>query len=481
MHAYSEVGKERRTVVKDVSFWLPALLLWPLVSIWTAAEGAVPAIGLSGDGSYLVDASGDPVFMNGDTAWSLMVEPTDAEIETYLADRQAKGFNVVIAELVEHKFAAHAPANVAGDEPFGSAAFQGMNDAYFARVDRILNQAASHGITVLLAPAYVGYQCGDEGWCAELKAASLATMRSYGQFVGQRYKDFPNIIWMIGGDADPFPYNVDGKLEEMVAGIKDYDPDHLMTSHTGPETSAQEVWGARPWLNLNTVYTYSSSGTQAKTYTEYNRTGALPLFLLETAYENEHGSTPQSLRTQAYQAVLWGARLGQFFGNCPIWPFAAAPAAGYCASTNWIGQLSSAGSTTVAYIGNLMRSRRHWLMRPDHATVVMTAGYGSGATRAVTSRATDGSSVIAYIPTRRQVTIDLSSVSGTSARAWWWNPRTNTATSAGTFPTTGSQDFTPPDTNDWVLVLDDASLSLPMPGADSGGTVPMPPQNLRAD
>ena len=470
-HGYTRAGK---------GCGAAAAFLWCLLSVCSDAVAA-PTMALSGDRSYLVAPDGTAVFINGDTAWALMAQPTNSQIQTYLSNRQAKGYNAIIVSLIEAKFAANAPANAVGDEPFSGAAFATPNEAYFARVDWILQEAAARGITLVLAPAYVGYNCGDEGWCTQIQAASLATMRSYGRYLGNRYRAAPNIIWMIGGDTNPFTYNVDEKLVEMVMGIRELDAEHLMTAHVGSETSPQEIWGAPTWLDLSNVYTYSASGTQAKTFTEYTRPNALPLFLVETAYENEHGSTPLSLRTSAYQAVLWGARLGHFFGNCPIWPFGAPSAAGFCSPTNWQTQLDSAGSTTVAHIGELMRSRRHWLMRPDHSNTVMTAGQGSGATRAVTSRASDGSSVIAYLPTRRQVTIDMTEIAGTSAKAWWWNPRTNAATDAGTFATTGTQNFTPPDTNDWVLVLDDAAAGFSAPGDGAGVQTPSAPSNLTAN
>jgi hypothetical protein len=50
------------------------------------------------------------------------------------------------------------------------------------------------------------------------------------------------------------------------------------------------------------------------------------------------------------------------------------------------------------------------------------------------------------------------------ARAWWFDPAAGTATSIGDFATTGTRVFTPPAAQDWVLVIDDASLNLPAPG-----------------
>ena len=121
----------------------------------------------------------------------------------------------------------------------------------------------------------------------------------------------------------------------------------------------------------------------------------------------------------------------------------------------------------MAYLGRLFTSRAFYMLVPDQGHTVLTAGFESGTTYAAAARASDGSSVIAYIPTRRTVTIDLSQIAGTSARAWWFNPRTAETTLINTYPTTGSTTFTPPDANDWVLVLDNASLDLPAPGTSS--------------
>ena len=52
-----------------------------------------------------------------------------------------------------------------------------------------------------------------------------------------------------------------------------------------------------------------------------------------------------------------------------------------------------------------------------------------------------------------------------TVHGWWFNPQTSARTDLGTFPNSGTRTFTAPDGNDWVLVLDDNSASLPPPGA----------------
>jgi hypothetical protein len=417
---------------------------------------------MSGDGTYVTDQFSRPFFINADTAWSLIVQLNRQDVDTYLSDRQQKGYNAVLANLIDHKFSANAPANIYGDQPFLSpGSFNAPNEAYFAHADYVVNKAAEKNIVVFLDALYIGYQCTNEGWCQEIRNSSLAEMRAFGRFVGNRYRNAPNIVWVIGGDVDAVAFGLSDKVREFVAGIKDYDSAHLMTAHNASEQSARDVWPNEAWLNLNSIYTYNY--TYLKTLQEYNRAPFQPSFLLETAYENEHGSTPLSLRSQSYGAVLSGAYLGHFFGNCPIWGFGAT--AGYCSSTNWKAELNSPGSQTLAYVGKLFASRQFYRLVPDQThTVLTTAGYQSGAGYAATSRTGDGSTVIAYIPTARTVTIDMTKVAGTSAQAWWFDPRTSAATLIGNVPITGSMNFTTPSGGDWVLVIDNAALGLPAPG-----------------
>jgi hypothetical protein len=432
---------------------------------------------LSADGTYLVDQANRPFFMNGDTAWSLIVQLSQANADTYLSDRAQKGFNLVLVNLIDRKFATNAPANLAGQPPFTTPGnFNTPNEAYFAHADWVISKAAEKGIVVLLAPLYLGYQCGNEGWCSEVKTSSLATMRNYGRYVGNRYKNFPNIIWLIGGDTDPVANGVAAKVREFVAGINEFNKNHILTAHNGPEQAAMDVWSSEAWLNLNNIYTYSDAYPAA--LAQFNRAGAKPFFLMETYYENEHSSTPLSLRRQAYWTVLSGGVVGHIFGNCPIWHFNAPSGSSFCAGGTWPSQLGSVGSSTLAYVGRLFASRAFYKLVPDQGHTVLTAGFQSGANYAAAARASDGSSIIAYIPTGRTVTINLSQVAGTSARAWWFNPRTAVATLIDTYPTTGTTTFTSPDANDWVLVIDNASLNLSAPGIFMQPTIAVP-TNLR--
>ena len=55
----------------------------------------------------------------------------------------------------------------------------------------------------LAVPAYIGYDCGPQGWCDSMFANGVDRLEQYGRFLGARYRDFPNIIWIEGGDLTP--------------------------------------------------------------------------------------------------------------------------------------------------------------------------------------------------------------------------------------------------------------------------------------
>jgi chitodextrinase len=424
-----------------------------------AAESAYP-LRLSDNGRYVIDQQARPFFMSGDAAWSLIAQLANPDADAYLGDRAAKGYNAALVSLIEHRFASYAPADIYGDAPFTGATFSTPNEAYFAHADWIIGKAAEKGIVVLLAPLYLGGACNSEGWCSEVRASSTATMRAWGRYVGNRYKSFPNVVWVIGGDTDPVQEGIASKIREFVAGIRDYDTVHLITAHNALGESAMDVWATDSWLTLNDIYTQDVTYPDA--LAEYNRASFKPFFLIEAFYENEHGMTTVGLRTQAYQAVLSGATVGHVFGNCPIWNFGIS--AGFCSSTNWQAQLDSPGSVTLAYVGRLFRSRAFHTLVPDQAHAVLTSGYQSGTSYAAAARTADGRTFIAYLPTRRTVTIDLTKIAGSVARAWWYNAATAESNLVGDFATTGPRSFTPPTTSDWVLVIDDQSLGLPAPG-----------------
>ena len=155
--------------------------------------------------------------------------------------------------------------------------------------------------------------------------------------------------------------------------------------------------------------------------------------------------------------MLSGAA-GQLYGNHYTWTFAA----------GWKSNLDTPGVAQLAFMKALFVSRPWYNLVPDQNHTIVTAGYGtfsaSGAVNTndylTAARTSDGALVIAYMPTSRTITVDMSKLSG-SAMARWYDPSMGTFTTiAGSpFSNAGTHQFTPPGNNgdgdgNWVLVLE---------------------------
>jgi len=403
------------------------------------AAGPYP-VRIGPDHRYLVDQSGKPYLIQGDAPWSLIVGLTTEEAALYLDTRQRQGFNSIIVNLIEHKF--RGPVNRYGEGPFTTPSdFSTPNEKYFAHADQIIRMASERGMQVFLAPIYLGYIGTDEGWIEETLANGPDKCRGWGRYVGKRYRDFDNLVWLIGGDRNPEKAHED--VNAIVAGIKEFDNRHVFTAHCHPENSAVDQYGKDGWLELNATYTYNI--VHRMLLADYNRKPVLPFFLEESTYEGEHNASAVQIRRQAYWAVLCGAT-GQFMGNRPVWLF----------DPGWQAALNSTGAQDMARWGELFSSRLWYELIPDEKHEVVVDGLGEfrGLDYLAAARSGDGSLIMAYMPTARTITVDMSKVAGGQAKASWFNPRTGGWSAAGEHPTTAKRQFTPPGDGDWVIVLD---------------------------
>ena len=80
---------------------------------------------------------------------------------------------------------------------------------------------AEKGFLVLLTPAYVGSAAEPKAGTARWSRTEPSALRRYGEYLGRRYRDFGNILWVQAGD-----YNPPGKdlVRAIVEGIRESDP-----------------------------------------------------------------------------------------------------------------------------------------------------------------------------------------------------------------------------------------------------------------
>jgi hypothetical protein len=452
----------------------PALCVSPQASAYTFP------LRVSENHRYLVDLRGRPFRIQGDSAQSLITNLTYTEANTYLADRRRKGFNTVNVNLLERKFAINAPKNRRGDDPFTERDnFAKPNEAYFNYADSIIDLAASKGMLVTLAVMYLGYHGGDQGWWSTLTNAlnTQDVCYRFGSYVGRRYKNRANILWVIGGDFTP-PSGSEGekRLHKFMEGIKAAGASQLWAGDWNAPCLSTDVRAFASDMDVNAVYTYGMSGHDGLTYAEsraaYNYAPARPAYLKETGYEEEVWlpGDSSSVRKYEYWAVLGGATAGIFFGHRDIWEFAtsrwssgAAPGHG-----PWQSALDSPGNLDMMHLGKLLDSVAWYKLVPSGTVgtkILITTGGGTyGKQDYVTvAAAVDGKLLLAYLPpgaSTAGVAINMGSLAE-PVQGRWFDPSSGIYTdiAGGALPNSGSRRFMIPGNNtdgarDLFLVLE---------------------------
>jgi hypothetical protein len=417
---------------------------------------------------YLVDQNNVPVLLVGDSPHSMFVNLNSADLATYLANRQGHGFNILWVEAFCSDYISNCRSDLStydGIRPFTSGTDKNnydistLNPAFWSRVDNYVNMAANYGMTVL-------FDVWETGALMPLARASGNTkMHDLGVFLGNRYKDIPNIIWITGNDFQTWTDNTDNMLiQRLMAGIASVDKNHVQTTelHYNVSGSLDDSLLV-PYTNLAGAYDYYCA--YGETLAQYNNTSPVPVFFEEGYYEYNPGFlgnhiTLLSLRTQEWWAALAGATAGQMYGSENIYPF----------SSGWQNYLDTTAVAEFGYLTSLLKSIHWYNLVPDQNHTIVMSGYGTLDTSqnascintnnyVTTSYLEDGTASVSYTPQNAPLTVDLSRFTA-PVTAKWYDPTSgsNRTISGSPFPNSGTQEFSTPGNNsagssDWVLLL----------------------------
>jgi hypothetical protein len=342
-------------------------------------------------------------------------------------------------------------------------------NSYWDHVDYIVDKAASLGMYIGFLPTW-----GDKvnlKWGKGPMIFNEQNARVYGKWLGERYKDRNNIIWIMGGDR-PLETAAHFAVERgMAEGIKEGDGGkHIMTLHPmGGASSSLNVHN-EAWLDFNMI----QSGHGALNETNYNRVEAdyklvpvKPTLDGEPRYEDhpinfnaQNGYFDDfDTRQAAYWAVFAGG-FGHTYGHHSIWSMTTEPS-DYFIMT-WKDAILRPGGKQVQHVRWLIESRPFLERIPDQE---LPAENYAGANHLQATRGKDYAFL--YSPNGLKIKVNMGKISGEKVKAYWYDPRTGTASLIGEFANTGITEFVPPSSgrnNDWVLVLDDAAKNYPVPG-----------------
>ena len=458
------------------------LLLLLTLSCWMNGQNRWQhgRLKVSPDNFYLQYEDGTPFFWLGDTGWQMFSRLTLEEAKTYLDNRAAKGFNVIQAVILSE-------SDLEKENRYGSRPLQDSdplkpNEKYFSIIDSVVGLALDRHLFLALVATW-GDRVGKLMKNGPVIFDSTNAYQ-YGKWLGNRYRNYPNIIWIMGGDNPPKTDTSDfiSIWSSMAKGIIDATHHQCMiTYHPRGARSSSEWLHKESWLDFNMLQ--SSHGRHDApnwdmVRTDRSYTPAKPTLDGEPNYE-DHPVSPwpkwhvdsgyfrdYDVRKQLYRSVFAGA-CGVTYGHHAIWQFVSErdEVENY-ADRGWMNAMDRPGAYQAGYLRRLIESRPMQGRIPDN-TIIITGQSPINKEHAEAFRSADASYCMVYLPAGQKIKLNLQFMKCKSITTWWFDPKNGTAQNKGTAVRMDNMEFTAPATgmgNDWVIVIDDAEKNYKEPG-----------------
>lgn len=449
--------------------YLANILLLLLLSCSLKANGqqgitdfSLGHLTVSENGRFLMYQDGTPFFYLGDTAWELFHKLNEKEIEIYLDDRKSKGFTVIQAVILAELDGLNTP-NRNGDKPLLNNNPAQPNESYFTWVDKVLRMAEDRGLYMGLLPTW-GDKV-DRQWGIGPVIFNEQNIYTYGQFLGKRYKDYPNIIWINGGDRRGDGSNF-AIWDALGKAIKAEDQHHLMTYHPSGEASSSMWFHDCDWLDFNICQT-GHAQTDYAIYRrllipDYNLTPVKPCMDAEPRYENipigfkeENGRFDAADVRQSLYWSLFSGAFGYTYGCNEIWQFySSRNDPQVFAQTDWKTALHFPGASELVHARDLLLKYDYFSRIPDQSIIIGEQSDDNDF--AVATRGNDYAFV--YLPNGNEIEISLEKLENVKEIALkWYNPRNGEIIPVQRVTAKGTLTIRPQSSgkgNDWVLVME---------------------------
>ena len=446
---------------------------------------------------WFTDNLGNPKLWVATETWGLPIHAGlnssgnwQGDYDTFFAQRAAQGFTVMMTDPVwaSGSFTTYGGNTWDGLTPLtggGTDPSTGLNSTFWARIDYMLSSAESQGITVGLVVNNVG----DDTASGIYGSWSTTEWTEWGTALGNRYKNTPNLIWLIGNDAfSPYSDTVWNAAKSGITGTGDT---HLWsawynaecTSRYDTSANTAEPWGVSN-ASFDFCYTYNAGYWAIEyAYLEVADEGAASLlpviwgdgyFSGDSSGQGYDSTLDRAMRQEWWWCLASGARgiLGEAENVYPWQSGAAAAVTG-----DWFFA-NNAPNIVTAFSG---LTGWHKLI-PDTGNALVTAGRGTRVTGytsggsggqyepaftnsyVAASKTPDGTLAVMYLPAHATITVNQSLLPA-GYTATWIDPVSGAKTAATTGSTYNS---TAKGTNsqgdpDWVLVLQGQQASTPPP------------------
>ncbi len=417
-----------------------------------------------------------PFIWVGDTAWELFHALDRDSATYYLSKRASQGFTIIQAVALAELDGLNTP-NAYGDKPLLNNDPTKPNEAYFKHVDFVIDKAAELGLNIGLLPTW-GDKIFKDRWGNGPEIFNSENAKIYGKWIANRYKNRKNIIWILGGDRNPREGSQDLAIwRAMASGIVEAfggNEKVLITFHPQPNKDGASEWFHDDnWFDFNMFQTghCRDNDVYNRIKGSYERQSIKPVIDGEPIYEdhpvcfnaNDLGTTnAYDVRKALYLDVFAGA-FGFTYGCHDVWQMfrqSSTPVNG--PHFYWKAALELPAANQVKYLRRLIESRPILDRVPDQSLIVENAN--SAYERIQATRGNDY--IFVYSAAGKSFSINLGKLTGSQLIGYWFSPKNGQVKEVGSFENKGTVKFTPPTSGygqDWVLVLDDASIKYPKP------------------
>lgn len=433
-----------------------------LLIIQSSSAQNLPLLKISNDRNYIQTQNNEPFFWLGGTAWELIHRLNKEEIDQYLSDRANKGFTVIQTVILAELDGLNTP-NAYNEKPLINNDPTKLNERYFTHVDYVLKKANELGLYIALLPTW-----GDKfnlKWGTGPEIFNKENARIYGEILAQRYLNYTNLIWILGGDRALENETHFEIVRAMAKGIRAFDQKHLISYHPLGGKKATDLLNDE-WLDLDMYQSGHSRTAREYTYVIKSKksTTKRPIINGEARYENipdrfwEKESrawlNDSDVRVSAYWSIIAGAA-GYTYGCNDIWQMydlSRKPVIN--ARTGWQTALQLPGSSQMGYMRQIFEKLSWQKMELNQELIRHTnpenESYILSAIRS------DKKVIIAYTPFGKPINIDFSKIDSKKIHAYWFNPRSGRTQHLGVFDTKTPYEFKPWASgrgSDFLLIL----------------------------
>lgn len=418
------------------------IVLLAFVSVMSVnAQNAKPwdngKLRVSDNSRFLQHENGTPFFWLGETGWLMPQQLDRGKVSYYLGKCRQAGYNMVQVQVLNGVPSINVYGQLSNIDGWN---FEKINQkgvyGYWDHMDNIVRTAERNGI-------YIGMVCI---WGGLVKSGLIDVegAKKYGKFLANRYKNNPNIVWIIGGDI---PGDVKTEVWDALAEtIRAIDPNHLMTYHPRGRYTSAKWFNNRNWLDFNMFQSGHRRYGQRmgnKDYPIPDNTEEDIWMYVDSAWsykpikpvlddEPSYEAIPKGLhdpdeglwqaedvRRYAYWSVFAGS-CGHSYGHNAImqmWEPGHGTGYGLVEQMKpWYEALEDPGFNQMKYVKRLMLAFPYFERVPDQS-IIAEGTNGVKYDRLIATRGNDY--LLVYNYTSREMKIDLNKIEGKKKQIFW--------------------------------------------------------------